>query len=68
MSDYVRTGGGRTVHLADCPYARTGMPWRWAKGKTLTQITQDAATLGISYRLCSRCLGASQGGGGANGR
>lgn len=50
---YVRTNNGRTIHLADCPRARTGTPWKWAQGRTVTEIFLTAA--GSEWASC--CCG-----------
>jgi hypothetical protein len=52
------------IHRADCPQlftsARTipvkAVPWSWANGKTVIQISQEMASLGLEARFCRHCI------------
>lgn len=54
---YARTRSGTVVHVLHCPYARTGIEWKWAEGRTLDQLDTELRALGVGYRCCLRCLG-----------
>jgi hypothetical protein len=60
---YVRTSGGRVVHMPDCKHAKraarnnAALPWRWAAGKTPVEIDRAAAAHGVRYRWCAVCVG-----------
>lgn len=56
MTTYVRTGGGRMIHRATCTRARHPVPWRWAEGKTVSQIRAELTTLGLHPRFCVICI------------
>jgi hypothetical protein len=55
MTRYVRNSSGRTIHLADCRYAKGqyARPWRWAEGKGV-QFLIDTCE-GFGYKACWWC-------------
>ena len=50
---FVRTRGGRTIHIADCVRAKKGTPWTWAAGRSIFDIF--LASAGSEWASC--CCG-----------
>jgi len=52
---YVRTNGGRTVHIAGCPQLqyRKNYPWAWAEDISLEDLVTVMERSG--YRACGKC-------------
>lgn len=53
MTDLVRTKGGKMVHTRGCRYAKTGVPWTWARNRTQIEVRLVTAFTGVHF--CKRC-------------
>lgn len=57
MPRYLRNASGRTIHLADCTYAKGWSqfmhPWEWAEGKPRRYLADLCE--GFGYRACWKC-------------
>ena len=53
MTSLVRTPSTGMVHTRGCRYAKNGVPWKWASGKTHTEVA--LGTLFTDLRFCIIC-------------